>query len=434
MDSRYLRQWLDASYSSSPEFIPLSSAEQTQADQVVQTTFPTGSRVPRLEQVMHQCQDVINSCSFAGQSISSFDCCQYIRPYIGTFRGVCWVFDNDKMIQSEVNVNQGFSITFRMTLNSFHMNDNITVHPGIDIYLMNNSMEASRIASELQKPVTLLDKKLMRMSINKQYKSDLTRINCGVFWGQSEPVDREASRTYSTLPTCLLQQVFNFCGCFPVFSSFLNLDFNKYSQLSQQINQSTACSVAVYESCARKFLFYAVPDNWDNPVRIGDPSQVQDAVNNCRRDAHTPCQLIEFPADIETADLPPEYRTTPDYVSQLTVVYNSYMASSVVESRNPNFYQLLSNIGYNIGLWFAVGHIIWTLITTPCDWCCGTSVLKSRKITPMENGGFVHPSPRRVQNPDAKRIQDVDTNSLRPPAVGTELNVEKPPDEETIPA
>ena len=259
---------------------------------------------------MHQCQDVINSCSFAGQSLSSFDCCQFIKPYVGTMKGVCWVFDNDRLIQSDIDMNQGLTITFRITVNSYYSGSNSTVHPGIDIYLMNNTMEASRIFTELQNPITLTDKKAVRISFVKEYRSDLRRINCGVYWGQAEPVDREASRTTSTLPTCLLQQVISYCGCAPVAASFMNLDTSRYSQLSQQLNQTAACSVSVYESCARKFLFYATPENWDNPVRTTDPTQVQEAVNQCRKNAHTPCQLIEFPGDVAQTDLPAEYRTT----------------------------------------------------------------------------------------------------------------------------
>ena len=301
---------MDASYSSSPGFSPLSAAELSQADQVIQSTFPTGSRVPRLEQIMHQCQDVINSCSFAEQSLSSFDCCQFIRPYVGTLRGICWVFDNDKLIQSDIDMNDGLTITFRITVNSFYSGSNSTVHPGIDIYLMNNTMEASRIFSELQNPVTLANKKATRIAFSKEYRSDLTRINCGVYWGQAEPVDREASRTSSTLPTCLIQQIINYCGCAPVFTSFMSLDTNRYSQLMQQLNQTAACSVSTYESCAKRFLFYATPENWDNPIRISEPTQVQESVNQCRRNSHTPCQLIQFPGDIAETDLPAEYTTT----------------------------------------------------------------------------------------------------------------------------
>jgi len=319
-------------------------------------------------------------------------------------------------------MNDGLTITFRITVNSFYSGNNSTVHPGIDIYLMNNTMEASRLFSELQNPVTLVNKKAKRIAFSKEYRSDLTRINCGVYWGQAEPVDREASRTSSTLPTCLIQQIINYCGCAPVFTSFMSLDTNRYSQLTQQLNQTAACSVSTYESCAKKFLFYATPENWDNPIRTSEPTQVQESVNQCRRNSHTPCQLIQFPGDIVETDLPAEYTTTSDYVSQLTIVYNSYMAYSVVQSRNPNFYQLLSNIGYNIALWFAVGHIIWTLVTTPCNWCCGEPNPKSSKISPLHNGGYVNPSPKKVQNPD--------TTSLRPPAVDVQPDVARPPDEE----
>uniref|UniRef100_A0AC34QPG5 Uncharacterized protein n=1 Tax=Panagrolaimus sp. JU765 TaxID=591449 RepID=A0AC34QPG5_9BILA len=68
------------------------------------------------------------------------------------------------MVQADVDPSQGLQIVFRMTRNSFYSNDNMTTHPGIDVYLMNNSMEATRLATELGKPITLKDKKGVRIA------------------------------------------------------------------------------------------------------------------------------------------------------------------------------------------------------------------------------------------------------------------------------
>ena len=49
-----------------------------------------------------------------GQTISSYECCQFIQPFVGTLRGICWVFDNANMTQQDYDLSKGFQITFQV--------------------------------------------------------------------------------------------------------------------------------------------------------------------------------------------------------------------------------------------------------------------------------------------------------------------------------
>uniref|UniRef100_A0A914QM45 Uncharacterized protein n=1 Tax=Panagrolaimus davidi TaxID=227884 RepID=A0A914QM45_9BILA len=355
----YLRQWLDPSFSQSGDFIPLSIAQQQQADQALQSTFITGSRVQRLQQIMNQCQDVINSCTFAGQTISSYECCQFVQLYSGTLKGICWIFDNPAMSQQDYDLSKGFQITFQVTRNSFYNSENVTVHPGIDIYLMNNSMDSTRFATEMASPITIKDKENVRAKIKKQYTSNLQLSHCGSSPSNAAEIDRQKSQSSTSLSLCLLTAAASECGCFPLWASFIPLNSQRYLTLSQQINQTTACSVTTYESCARKYMEYSQSNRWKEPPRPNSNAIFVNAVKNCRSQSHTPCQTTEYPAEIERNSMPREFQTSSDYVSRITVVYSSLEITNIAEERDPNFYYLLSYIGYNAALWFAIGHIIW---------------------------------------------------------------------------
>ncbi|KAK6019975.1 hypothetical protein OSTOST_14378, partial [Ostertagia ostertagi] len=96
---------------------------------------------------------------------------------------------------------------------------------------------------------------------------------------------------------------------------------------------------------------------------------------------HYPCVTTSYPGTVDQYDLPPVYRSTQvgqDFVARLVLEY-----STTRVTEDPNLYELLSYIGYNLATWFTIGHIIWSLYALIRDaFCC------SNKVAPE--------SPRRV--------------------------------------
>uniref|UniRef100_A0A7E4ZS18 Uncharacterized protein n=1 Tax=Panagrellus redivivus TaxID=6233 RepID=A0A7E4ZS18_PANRE len=394
---QYLQQWLDPSYSQMPGFEPLSMAQVQQAENVLQGTFSAGNRVQRLQTIMNQCQDVINSCSFAGNVLSSFECCQFIRPYVGTLNGFCWTFDNEMMVQNQLDLTRGLTITFQVSRNSFFdENGGMTTHPGIEIYFVNNTLSGDRIATELTDPIILADKEGVRARIHQQFTSDLRRYACGQSPKVATETDKHAQRRENSLAACLITTTLANCGCTPLFASFLNLD-PRFAQFMQQVNQSTACTVSTFDSCARQFMNYATPQFWEGTVVPHTNKDFVEAIERCRHESHVPCQRIEYPSSRDVYRLPSEYQSSTDYVSRLTVVYDSFTVTNYSYVRNPNLYLLLSYIGYNAALWFTIGHIIWTVVTTPCDWICGRvtkyEMRKRTQVSPISSTAISPPTP-----------------------------------------
>ena len=46
-------------------------------------------------------------------------------------------------------------------------------------------------------------------------------------------------------------------------------------------------------------------------------------------------------------------------MARITLSYESLVVTDVLETYEMNFYDFLMFVGYNVALWFAVGHIIW---------------------------------------------------------------------------
>ncbi|KAK5967878.1 hypothetical protein GCK32_013711 [Trichostrongylus colubriformis] len=77
------------------------------------------------------------------------------------------------------------------------------------------------------------------------------------------------------------------------------------------------------------------------------------------------------------------YRSTQDFVARLVLEYSTTRVTEVLLTKDPNLYELLSYIGYNLATWFTIGHIIWSLYALIRDAACF-----STKVAPE--------SPRRV--------------------------------------
>lgn len=60
----YLREWLDPSISSSPDYVLLSAQSQIQAEANVAQLFPNSKIKFFLNSILLKCQDLISSCAY----------------------------------------------------------------------------------------------------------------------------------------------------------------------------------------------------------------------------------------------------------------------------------------------------------------------------------------------------------------------------------
>lgn len=146
-----------------------------------------------------------------------------------------------------------------------------------------------------------------------------------------------------------------------------------------RVTQTSVCSVDAYDNCARRYIDLTRIENWEEDIPKDLPGY-EDA-KKCRNDNQRSCLITSYPGTIEGYDLPEEYRTTQvsckitdyivemfiqvsifqDYVSRLVLEYSTMRTTEILVSKDPNIYELLSFIGYNMALWFTVGHILWYL-------------------------------------------------------------------------
>lgn len=60
----YLREWLDPSISTSPDYLRLSSSDEAQAETTVAQLFPNAGLKHNLDSILLACHDLISSCSY----------------------------------------------------------------------------------------------------------------------------------------------------------------------------------------------------------------------------------------------------------------------------------------------------------------------------------------------------------------------------------
>ncbi|KAH7721997.1 Protein DEL-3 [Aphelenchoides avenae] len=155
--------------------------------------------------------------------------------------------------------------------------------------------------------------------------------------------------------------------------------------MMRQGNASAVCTVNQYNQCVRKYVDMAKPSMWTYEVPTA-LDRMKSAVDYCRGSVQMPCQRVEFPSNTHEYDLPQEYRNTQDFVARITLSYESLVMTDVLETYEMGFYDFLMFVGYNVALWFAVGHIIWSIVTTPCEWVCDSN---KNKVTPKADTAVV---------------------------------------------
>uniref|UniRef100_A0A915E784 Uncharacterized protein n=1 Tax=Ditylenchus dipsaci TaxID=166011 RepID=A0A915E784_9BILA len=105
---QYLREWLDPSMVQSPDYVAMSSQEMRLAESTISQLLPNAGLKERLSQILIQCQDFISSCAYGGVTMSGFECCRQVEPFLATLNGICWTFKlNQTNMQSTIGYPQG---------------------------------------------------------------------------------------------------------------------------------------------------------------------------------------------------------------------------------------------------------------------------------------------------------------------------------------
>lgn len=272
------------------------------------------------------------------------------------------------MWQNSTGVNRQFSITFQMTRNSW-FSTFVPNHPGVDVYLREDGRDVMRMATELENPIRLQDKRGVRLQMRKTKKADIRRTSCGYALGDARRSDEHAFKNnHTNYLMCNMMVAMRYCSCHPLMAELLHYDPNSYRDFLLRVSQTNVCSVDAYDNCARRYIDLARVENWDEDIPKDLPGY--DDVKKCRNDNHRSCLITSYPGTIEGYDLPEEYRATQDYVSRLVLEYSTMRTTEILVSKDPNIYELLSFIGYNMALWFTVGHILWSMFWFATGLCC----------------------------------------------------------------
>ncbi|KHJ83925.1 hypothetical protein OESDEN_16368 [Oesophagostomum dentatum] len=325
----------------------------------------------------YTCQNVISSCSYQGVTIQAYECCKNVLYHVPTTNGLCWVFHDRSMTQNSSSANKQFSITFQMSRNSWYT-QTTPVHPGLDIFLRENADDVVALANELENPMRLVDKKGIRLKMHKEKKADTRRGHCGQTLGEAVSADEKAFRNNQTnLLMCTIMVSIQYCQCHPLLAEMIPYDVQKFRDFSVRVNSTQVCTIEQYEGCTRAYLDTARPSAWTDPIPVSLLGAEE--LRNCRRDNPYPCALVSYPGRLDIYDLPSAYQTTTDYVSRLVLEYDSTQVTEVLVTKDPNLYELLSYIGYNIATWFAIGHIIWSVYALIRDGLCSSNKVRDSK-------------------------------------------------------
>ncbi|CAB3407565.1 unnamed protein product [Caenorhabditis bovis] len=275
-----------------------------------------------------------------------------------------------------------------MTRNSW-FSSTVPTHPGIDVYLQDVVDDPTRLAVELENPIRLVDKRGVRLRMRKTKTVDVRRVECGHAVGDSRRSDeRAATNNRTNYAMCAMMVAMRYCNCHPLLAELLHYDMQAYRDFFLRVAQTSVCSVEAYDNCARRYVDMTRIENWHEDV--GDDLPGHRELVKCRDDNHRSCLITSYPGTIDGYDLPDEYRNTEDFVARLVLEYTTMKTTEILVSKNPNVYEMLSFIGYNLALWFTVGHILWTMFWYASGLCCA----RTNKIRPETRRKSSHSSPR----------------------------------------
>ncbi|CAD6195997.1 unnamed protein product [Caenorhabditis auriculariae] len=359
----YLLEWTNPSMREAADFSTQPIAFMQQGQNTVMQYLSTNNRNQTLSSMQYQCQSVINSCSFQGIQLSSFDCCRNLVTYFPSTNGLCWLWRDATMWQNSTSVTKQFSITFQMTRNSWY-SQFVQVHPGVDVYLQDGKNDINRMATELENPIRLMDKRGVRLLMNKQERADIRRPECGQSLGDARRSDRHAFEHNNTnYLICELMVAMRYCNCHPLIAEMLQFDPVKFRDFNSRVLSTSVCSVEAYDNCARRYVDIARIENWNEKIPNDLPGR--DDAEKCR---------------------------------------STMKKTEILLSKDPNIYELLSYIGYNIALWFTIGHILWSLFAMSRNVCCP----RSTKIVPGDRKrvAISTPTPILVESTPATVIEE----------------------------
>ncbi|KAF8368272.1 del-3 [Pristionchus pacificus] len=401
---RYLREWTNSATRDFPEYTAATAAQNTEAYNNINSNLPQLNRKQRMQQMVYQCQSVVNSCSFNGNSMAAYQCCQAVSLFVPTMNGLCWTYFDSTLLATSNTTLPQFIITFTISRNSWYSTDTPT-HPGIDIYLRESADDVIRLASDLDTPpmVTIRDKQGVRLRVKKQNRIDSRRFECGMSADAAMNADNNARiNNRANMLMCVLSAAMTACNCHPLLAEMMNYNTNTTNTIattfSNRVNSTTVCTLDQYDQCARRYVETARSQNKDDPL----PSDLTalNELQSCRSNNAFPCLRVVYAADPEPFPLPASYTSSQDYVSRLTVDFASLATFDVLQERSIPLFELLSNIGYNIALWFTVGYILWLIFAQMREGCC-----KQARVSPMQpqpvNGS------RHLAPPEAAKLAPV---------------------------
>src|SRR4051812_37415300 len=151
-----------------------------------------------------------------GEQLSGYECCRNVEPFLATLDGVCWLFRNQSsQLENAYTTGRGLRLTFQISRNQFQSNSQ-NFHPGIELYLQpQQERDRLRVATELQSPLLLSNKKSRRVLIQKEVVTNLDRRGeCGQSPGEALAIDRAVEN--STYVPCVVEAAALACGCMPL--------------------------------------------------------------------------------------------------------------------------------------------------------------------------------------------------------------------------
>lgn len=168
---------------------------------------------------------------------------------------------------------------------------------------------------------------------------------------------------------CMLEKAIDRCSCVPMLVVLWTLQNDLDNSFLRRFNASTICTVGEFDHCVRPYIEFAVGPDWAAQLyAVPDEAskEFKEGLEECKKSpTSVACQSSQFPARTAERDLPVEYRNTQDFVTRVSVSFNSFVVTELNVVKQMDLYQLLSTLGLNLW-WFAIGHLLWSVCRFRC--------------------------------------------------------------------
>lgn len=91
------------------------------------------------------------------------------------------------------------------------------------------------------------------------------------------------------------------------------------------LEQTNVCGVEQYEGCSRRYIDAARGEDTDIPQGIPGWEELK----ACRKENLRRCLLTTYPGTMDEYDLPTEYQNSQDFVSRLSLQYDTMRITEV---------------------------------------------------------------------------------------------------------